>query len=1046
MANSERIDDIISDKAFEQLDQLLEKLGSAQDSFGKLVKSVAQTNAEINKSQSITEFNEAIKEANKGFQALETEQKKVTKARTEATKAEKEAIETAKTKLTVDENAKKLLAEQSGTLEQLIKIQLAHKKTIKDLTAEQKALDKSLADGTVSVEEYNKRTDEIAVSLVQSKQAVTDFNVEIRRAAKESNAVEGSYDALSSRLDRLRGLYRSLTEEERENAEIGGVLLQSIKQTDAELKDLDKSLGVTNRNVGNYKESISEALEETGLFGNQLAFLSKAKQVYSSAVKVATLSTSSFSKVLIASGIGAIVIILGSLIAFLLKSQKGIDLVSKAFAYLNGFLDVFIGGLIKLGEQIINNTLPALKGLADLLLGLATNNYFLITRGFESIKNAVNNINSINLIELAKAANEAGKESLKLRDIEIELEKQIIKSIVSQAKLNKSLEAFNSIADDNTRSFKERQEAAESALVVQQQLSNEGLKIAQKEEEIINRQVQLAIKNNSITRDLEKQQAEATANRIKLESDFTKSVFENSKRQRELKQDLLERDLDILIDGFDNQKTINEKRANDEKISLAERFRILEETKRLSDGSFESQIATIQKFTNENVDANELIGTSDARLLNQKIRNLGLSEIIEGRLLEVIRDRRTAVSDLNELEADLIQKRAEKEKESNEKYIQAKSETFQRESDLTIESIEKREAEALNLLAVSLAKREITSNEYEQKRLETQRQFTNEIVNQEIEALQKIIDFQKEKGLDTFNLERQLADLRLQLQKETTAGILEDEKKLFDQEKKIQDARKELLKEVANLAGTIVTAQFDRQFEALNKSSEAIDLNKEKELDRINSSVIGEEEKALRISSLEKKSEIEKEAIDSRRRQLQRKQAIFEKAQAVSRIIAATAQAIIVQLAGAPFFPISGPLIPIIAGIGAAQAATVLAQKIPAFAKGTKYSPEGLAIVGEEGTEMIKDPSGKISFTGDGAELTYLKKGSQVVPHKEVLKMMQSEGGAWDAMISENRRGTSELKKAIQNRPEKSLNITKSGVFYLYKNGSKTVKYLNKLL
>jgi ABC-type transporter Mla subunit MlaD len=124
MANSERIDDIISDKAFEQLDQLLEKLGSAQDSFGKLVKSVAQTNAEINKSQSITEFNEAIKEANKGFQALETEQKKVTKARTEATKAEKEAIETAKTKLTVDENAKKLLAQQSGTLEQLIKIQL----------------------------------------------------------------------------------------------------------------------------------------------------------------------------------------------------------------------------------------------------------------------------------------------------------------------------------------------------------------------------------------------------------------------------------------------------------------------------------------------------------------------------------------------------------------------------------------------------------------------------------------------------------------------------------------------------------------------------------------------------------------------------------------------------------------------------------------------------------------------------------------------------------------------------------------------------------
>ena len=82
----------------------------------------------------------------------------------------------------------------------------------------------------------------------------------------------------------------------------------------------------------------------------------------------------------------------------------------------------------------------------------------------------------------------------------------------------------------------------------------------------------------------------------------------------------------------------------------------MQDTRKLSDASFEKQIQTIQKFTGIAVDANELIGESDAVVLNEKIRALGLSEIIEGRLLEIVRDRKSANQELADSEIELSNK------------------------------------------------------------------------------------------------------------------------------------------------------------------------------------------------------------------------------------------------------------------------------------------------------------------------------------------------------------------------------------------------------
>ena len=74
-----------------------------------------------------------------------------------------------------------------------------------------------------------------------------------------------------------------------------------------------------------------------------------------------------------------------------------------------------------------------------------------------------------------------------------------------------------------------------------------------------------------------------------------------------------------------------------------------------------------------------MIKESDATVLNEKIRNLELSEIIEGRLLEIIRDRKTAEQDFadtkKDLDKDLI-KSAEDSAKEQEKIQQKQEQIF----------------------------------------------------------------------------------------------------------------------------------------------------------------------------------------------------------------------------------------------------------------------------------------------------------------------------------------------------------------------------------
>ena len=128
---------------------------------------------------------------------------------------------------------------------------------------------------------------------------------------------------------------------------------------------------------------------------------------------------------------------------------------------------------------------------------------------------------------------------------------------------------------------------------------------------------------------------------------------------------------------------------------------------------------------------------------------------------------------------------------------------------------------------------------------------------------------------------------------------------------------------------------------------------------------------------MEEKEKAE-EALQLKKREAERKQAIARKAFALAEIAINTA----VGVTGALSKPATVPLVPFIIAQGALQAATVLAQPIPQYKDGTDYHKGGDAIVGDGGKhEVMVTPDGKQIITPDVPTIIKnMPKGTKVMP------------------------------------------------------------------
>lgn len=123
--------------------------------------------------------------------------------------------------------------------------------------------------------------------------------------------------------------------------------------------------------------------------------------------------------------------------------------------------------------------------------------------------------------------------------------------------------------------------------------------------------------------------------------------------------------------------------------------------------------------------------------------------------------------------------------------------------------------------------------------------------------------------------------------------------------------------------------------------------------------------------------EEDRQKLEDKRRKALKKQAIANKVQAIADIAINTAVWITKAGSEAGLFGLT--LTPFIAALGALQAATVLAQPIPAFAEGGTMKKDGVALVGDGGKrEVVMSPDGKLMLTPSRDTLMNIEAGSKI--------------------------------------------------------------------
>ena len=330
----------------------------------------------------------------------------------------------------------------------------------------EKNLKKQLKDGEISRQQYNEE-------MAASKAYIADCNDSIRiitktmlNQIKQEKEQEGSLRSLRAELSNLTSEYDAMSEAERKGAK-GEELKNKINEVTDALKGAEEETQRYYRNVGNYKNAIIEAANANIPFVeqiNQMVTALGGLKDYFSGVKgemvAVSAGTSGLTKVLkllkvalVSTGIGALVVALGSLVAWFTKTQKGVETANKIMGALGATINVIIDRASKLGSALVN---------------LFTGNF---KKAGEDAKAVFSGI--------GKEIADETKQAWKLAEVLNEIDKKEVMLSMSRAANRAEIEKLKKAADDQTLSTQERIKAAEKAAEIEKRDLNVQTQLAE---------------------------------------------------------------------------------------------------------------------------------------------------------------------------------------------------------------------------------------------------------------------------------------------------------------------------------------------------------------------------------------------------------------------------------------------------------------------------------------------------------------------------------------------------------------------------------------
>jgi len=480
---------------------------------------------------------------------------------------------------------------------------------IEELTKSEKEFLKLQERLTESTSDQAKENAKLKVEILENNKAN-------REAAKLALNLVGAYTKQSKRLIALRKEYKDLVISEGSAAKGSKKLLREIGKLDKELKAVDASAGQFQRNVGNYPDTLGDAAKSILLVAAALITAGGAFEGIRTSLESSEEGSEDLREA--SAGLGAV------------------------FSTIKSTVASFTLDVVDFGKAIAASDVS----VADLATSLFNGTFATVAAatGFDRTADSTENLFDKTLALIAA--------QVALTKAIVQFEKDVRPLEVRLAVLNGLIAQQQIIAGDSTRSFNTLSAAILKGQTLQVERAAINIRIAKEELEINRERIRIAELAGGAGVDLLDQETAAITKLIDAENELKNEVLENEKELRQIKQDRLEIDLDILIDGFDNQKTINERIIANDRETLAVRAALFQQTVDLANKSFEGQKRVLEDLSKAGIDVESLLAL-DATELAEQIRLLEQSEIINTRTLEVIRERRIVLQDLEDAQQEL---------------------------------------------------------------------------------------------------------------------------------------------------------------------------------------------------------------------------------------------------------------------------------------------------------------------------------------------------------------------------------------------------------
>ena len=427
----------------------------------------------------------------------------------------------------------------------------------------------SLIDLDETSEEYEERVEEI--DKVQDK-----LNKAMKATGDKAKDAEGSYNALSKKMSELKKVFKETNDEAERDK-----LAKQIVGINDQLKEMDASIGVYQRNVGNYEAAFTDGLLN-------IAAKVKALSDPISLAKKGVNALGKAMKALLTNPVGAFIMAIVVAVKALKKgfeqSESASNSLKKAFSafqpVINAINNAFTG-FAKLVGNIAEKAIPALVN------GLMKAGDWMMT-----LLNKIGIVSDKKLNEFRKSI-EAQKEAVKvtqdLTNREIELTEKRRKFQVNEAKTEMEVSELRAKAVDKDKySAKQREKFLNDAIAKERKLNDEKLALAQEEYDILKKRSELT-DNDAETNDA---LAAAEANLYNVKKEYYAKERELISQKIAAGQELSAAEKKILEEQKEELKKVEEIKNRAELSQLSSKDREL----KILEDKYKEEKALLEKY------------------------------------------------------------------------------------------------------------------------------------------------------------------------------------------------------------------------------------------------------------------------------------------------------------------------------------------------------------------------------------------------------------------------------------------------------------------